>query len=182
MCRAVSRRARPGLRSYAPRLGRWLSRDPIEEIGFSSRFLAKTGRDFAAEKTACNPLLFVANCPVNHLDRLGLKMVGSDCYAWYNQCTKEALEEQQGCADAISVGKVFTVCLASCGGWALKTKSTWVFVGCMAACGGADTIAFAYEWLTCLSAKSSRLKGCSDGFTKCKDHLCEGKPDDWVFQ
>ena len=63
----VSRMQVAGHRHYNPELGRWISRDPIGEVGSG---LMRKARPL--KKLTPNTLLFVDNCPVSNVDVLGL--------------------------------------------------------------------------------------------------------------
>ncbi len=66
-----------GYRYYNPSSGRWLSRDPINELGGDLQFgfwennLVDTYGDL-------NPYLFVGNAPLANIDRFGLAATGDD--------------------------------------------------------------------------------------------------------
>jgi RHS repeat-associated protein len=59
-----------GYRFYNPVLGRWLSRDPINELGFKALHGVKINRMRLREET--NLYAFVANNPVDFVDPFGL--------------------------------------------------------------------------------------------------------------
>jgi RHS repeat-associated protein len=62
-----------GYRSYNPALGRWLSRDPIGELGFET---LRRGRA-SLRGDGPNLYLFVRNAPVSFIDAFGLTRVES---------------------------------------------------------------------------------------------------------
>jgi RHS repeat-associated protein len=64
-----------GYRYYNPSTGRWLSRDPIDEIG--SALLR--GDDASEESGEANCYLFVGNCPISSVDDLGLYVIFWHC-------------------------------------------------------------------------------------------------------
>jgi RHS repeat-associated protein len=70
-----------GYRSCSPSTGRWLSRDPIDEIGFK---LLQTGEgigdDDVNPRTEGNPYRFVKNDPVSRSDTFGLWPTASPWY------------------------------------------------------------------------------------------------------
>jgi RHS repeat-associated protein len=80
-CTAIS-----GLRYYNPNTGRWLSRDPLNEIG--SRLLRKEYGRFNYREDS-NLYLFIGNNPILKLDINGLIAMGNvwaDGYACAGQC------------------------------------------------------------------------------------------------
>jgi RHS repeat-associated protein len=56
-----------GYRYYVPELGRWLSRDSLEEIGHN---LIRKKSEY--EHAALNPVIFILNNPIDQIDPLGL--------------------------------------------------------------------------------------------------------------
>ncbi|MGB7745827.1 MAG: RHS repeat-associated core domain-containing protein [Verrucomicrobiia bacterium] len=65
-------------RVYDSDLGRWLSRDPIGEVGIHNAIScnSRIQRDSIAESKGANLYEFVANNPINKIDPLGLKDMG----------------------------------------------------------------------------------------------------------
>ena len=77
-----------GFRFYSPKMGRWLSRDPINEDGFRRAFRLGSSR--------IDEWMFVKNNPINKWDYLGLDAAGAleCCKAKFKK--KEAVC-QEGC-------------------------------------------------------------------------------------
>jgi hypothetical protein len=101
---------------YSPSTGRWLSRDPIRERGFT-----KTVRDSSPLKThtkwdEASPYLFAVNGPINRFDFLGLSC--SDPCNW-------ARAHQQGeTAVTVCCGGKKYACLIFSGGSVPATDPT----------------------------------------------------------
>lgn len=80
-----------GLRFYQPETGRWISRDPIEELRlFRNSNLRKTRNvDYGTRVTTSEPTYsFVENIPVNRFDSFGLESAEEHCYGAYEMFLK----------------------------------------------------------------------------------------------
>ena len=60
-----------GMRWYNPQVGRWLSRDPVNEVGFELGF-RKPRRSFRIPRESDNQYAFLKNSGINDIDLLGL--------------------------------------------------------------------------------------------------------------
>jgi RHS repeat-associated protein len=88
-----------GYRFYSPSLGRWLSRDPIEEVGFRhvNGMATKLSLQFIdlINGGHNHPYLFVSNSSVNKTDLLGLQLI-LDCEAG-DPCRKDSSKKFDVC-------------------------------------------------------------------------------------
>jgi RHS repeat-associated protein len=103
---------------YNPSAGRWLSRDPINEAGFSLlRGNARATWNLEAEKNLC---AFVGNNPISSIDTLGLFLIDYDgCSLPDQQAIETALKDRcekakkancYRCLNQGGAGKIQDVC------------------------------------------------------------------------
>ncbi|MBK8915520.1 MAG: hypothetical protein IPM64_13155 [Phycisphaerales bacterium] len=95
-----------GYRYYSPRLGRWISRDPITEHGarIVARASVRVSIVFSAAGRDTTLYLFVGNDPARDIDILGLTTYATcrECFAYcaafYEYC-KTCDKKSMGCQD-----------------------------------------------------------------------------------
>jgi RHS repeat-associated protein len=82
-----------GYRYYHPQTGRWINRDPIEEMAFRMTYIG----DPLPEKDARdnNPFAFVLNSPIHYSDYLGLQPQINFPQGWWDSEARKFNEEIQ---------------------------------------------------------------------------------------
>jgi hypothetical protein len=93
-------------------VGRWLSRDPIGEIGFRAGTFADAEEDEIPNERHWSTYQFVQNDPIRFTDVLGLKTKVKKCnvvvYLGHNYTVPQGTIENEDCSAAavVSCGKV----------------------------------------------------------------------------
>lgn len=128
-----------GYRSYNPSLGRWLSRDPVDEPGFCALHPARTS---CGASVTSGHYCFIENDPVAKCDSLGLETWINVCFisckcrwnihaVWSATPRPAELAKVKLCCEA--VGKIFCSSMQST---ADRIAAQFYFQGCVASWAG----------------------------------------------
>lgn len=161
-----------GFRYYSPVLGRWVSTDPVDELG--SLVLAEDRtRPTGVRNMDAQMIVFARNSPLSHADPLGLQIT-EKCYKDYQNCLWHAASNAAGCAKDLgltgSAGGFMTcgtLCGLACAG--IVTPPQWLSCAvCWTGCGLGFTIAEIILLNSCLNAYWADMDNCKPILDNCK--------------